>query len=159
MSSTASSLPVHGTLPRQNKSTLGPEKPSFKYFESFLLSELVCTYDKLNIFAKNISCHGLILKDHYLWHWEGSRERQQVLFEKINQRVRISIGMRVSISWWLLQLTVIILAIWRITVNSVLKISFIYLKKLIINFLCSKPHLRPTVLRSIQGYTKSRYTK
>ena len=60
MSSTASSLPVHGTLPRQNKSTLGPEKPSFKFFESFLLLELVCTYDKLNIYAKNISCHGLI---------------------------------------------------------------------------------------------------
>ena len=60
MSSTASSLSVHGTLPRQNKSTLGPEKPSFKFFESFLLSELVCTYDKLNIYAKNISCHRLI---------------------------------------------------------------------------------------------------
>ena len=60
MSSTASSLPVHGTFPRQNKSILGPEKPSFKFFESFLLSELVCTYDKLNIYAKNISCHRLI---------------------------------------------------------------------------------------------------
>ena len=33
--------------------------------------------------------------------------------------------MKVSISWWLLQLTVIILAIWRITVNRVLKISWV----------------------------------
>ena len=158
MSSTASSLPVHGTLPRQNKSTLGPEKPSFKFFESFLLLELVCTYDKLNIYAKNISCHGLI--KIIIYGTEKDREKgNKSYLKKINQRVRISIRMKLSISWWLLQLTVIILAIWRITVNSVLKISFIYLKKLIINFLCSKPHLRPTVLRSIQGYTKSRYTK
>ena len=87
MSSTASSLSVHGTLPRQNKSTLGPEKPSFKFFESFLLSELVCTYGKLNIYAKNISCHGLIKIIIY-----GTEK------EKINQRVRISIRMTVSIS-------------------------------------------------------------
>ena len=47
------------------------------------------------------------------------------LIWKINQRVRGSVRMRVSISWWLLQLTVIILAIWRITVNRVLKISWV----------------------------------
>ena len=45
------------------------------------------------------------------------------LIWKINQRVRSSVRMRVSISWWILQLTVIILAIRRITVNRVLKIS------------------------------------
>ena len=45
------------------------------------------------------------------------------LIWKINQRIRSSVRMRVSISWWILQLTVIILAIWRITVNRVLKIS------------------------------------
>ena len=35
MSSSANSLPVHGTLSRQNKSTLGPVKTIFKFFETF----------------------------------------------------------------------------------------------------------------------------
>ena len=35
MSSPANSLPVHGTLSRQNKSTLGPVKTIFKFFETF----------------------------------------------------------------------------------------------------------------------------
>ena len=51
-SSPATSLPVHGTLLRQNKSTLGPKKTCFGLFEIFLQSELVCTYDKLNIYKK-----------------------------------------------------------------------------------------------------------
>ena len=51
-SSPATSLPVHGTLLRQNKSTLGPKKTCFGLFEIFLQSELVCTYDKLNIYTK-----------------------------------------------------------------------------------------------------------
>ena len=56
--SPANSLPVHGTLLRQNKSTLWLEKPCFGLFEIFLLSELVFTYDKLNIYAKKKnSCH------------------------------------------------------------------------------------------------------
>ena len=38
-----------GHFLRQNKSTLEPKKPSFKIFELFLLSKLVCTYDKQNI--------------------------------------------------------------------------------------------------------------
>ena len=53
----ANSLPVHGTLLRQNKSTLWLEKPCFGLFEIFLLSELVFRYNKLNIYAKNNSCH------------------------------------------------------------------------------------------------------
>ena len=51
-SSPANSLPVQETLLQQNKSTLGPEKTDFKFFEIFLLPELVGTYDKLNINAK-----------------------------------------------------------------------------------------------------------
>ena len=47
-SSPANSLPVNGTLLRQNKGALGAEKTEFKFF----LSELVCTYDNLNIYAK-----------------------------------------------------------------------------------------------------------
>ena len=43
-----------GHFLRQNKSTLEPKKPSFKIFELFLLSKLVCTYDKQNIYAKKI---------------------------------------------------------------------------------------------------------
>ena len=54
--SPANSLPVHGTLLRQNKSTLWHEKPCFGLFEIFLLSELVFMYDKLNIYAKKNSC-------------------------------------------------------------------------------------------------------
>ena len=37
-----------------------PEKTDFKFFEVLLVTELVCTYDKLNIYAKkkkNNSCH------------------------------------------------------------------------------------------------------
>ena len=29
-----------------------PEKTDFKFFEVLLVTELVCTYDKLNIYAK-----------------------------------------------------------------------------------------------------------
>ena len=47
-SSPANSLPVNGTLLRQNKGASGAEKTEFKFF----LSELVCTYDNLNIYAK-----------------------------------------------------------------------------------------------------------
>ena len=53
----------------------GPKKPIFKFFEIFLLSELVCTYDKLNIYAKK-KCRvtstlsdqtgGVFDHDHYL---------------------------------------------------------------------------------------------
>ena len=35
----------------------GLKKLCFKFFEIFLLSELVCTYNKLNINAKKILCH------------------------------------------------------------------------------------------------------
>ena len=39
---------------RQNKGTIGPEKkPSFEiFFEIFVLSELVCSYDKVNKYEK-----------------------------------------------------------------------------------------------------------
>ena len=43
----------HGTSLRQNKNTLRPEKkPSFNCFDFFLPSEVVCTYDKRNKYAK-----------------------------------------------------------------------------------------------------------
>ena len=52
----------------------GPKKPIFKFFEIFLLSELVCTYDKLNIYAKKCrvtstlsdQTGGVFDHDHYL---------------------------------------------------------------------------------------------
>ena len=47
-SSPANSLPVNGTLLRQNKGVSGAEKTEFKFFPS----ELVCTYENLNIYAK-----------------------------------------------------------------------------------------------------------
>ena len=50
--SPANSLPFHGTLLRQNKSTLGPKKKSVKFLEIVLLSELVCSYHKLNFLRK-----------------------------------------------------------------------------------------------------------
>ena len=60
-SSAANSLPVHGTLEGQNKSTLRPEKPSFKFFEIFLLSELAFTYDKLDVYAKTNCVMGTLI--------------------------------------------------------------------------------------------------
>ena len=48
---------------RQNKSTSGPKKPSFEFFLILLQSELVCTYDVLNIYAKKVSCHGHFKND------------------------------------------------------------------------------------------------
>ena len=62
-SSPADSLPVHRTLLRQHNSTLGPEKTEFYVFEIFLPSELVWTYDKLNIYAKKNMCVTGILID------------------------------------------------------------------------------------------------
>ena len=53
-SSPTNSLPIHGTLLRQNESTLGQEKTILKFFEHFLVSELVCIHDKLHIYAKKI---------------------------------------------------------------------------------------------------------
>ena len=53
----SNSLPVYGTLKGQTKSTLGPGKTEFHFFEIFLLLELVWIYDKLNTNAKKSPCH------------------------------------------------------------------------------------------------------
>ena len=57
-SSAANSLPVYGTLLRLDKSTLGSVKTVHVFFEIFLQSKLVCTYDELNIYAKELRVIG-----------------------------------------------------------------------------------------------------
>lgn len=52
----------HGTSLRQNKNTLRPEKkPSFNCFDFFLPSEVVCTYDKRNKYAKKFSFRSVLI--------------------------------------------------------------------------------------------------
>ena len=68
-SSPVNSLPVHGTLLRQNMSTLGPKKKtSSKFSEIFIPSELVCTYDKLNIYAEKIRVIGTLSERRNITH-------------------------------------------------------------------------------------------
>ena len=50
--SPVSSLSVHGTLLSQIRALYGSKNRVLGFFEIFLLSELVFTYDKLNIYAK-----------------------------------------------------------------------------------------------------------
>ena len=67
-SSAANSLPVYGTLLRLDKSTLGSVKTVKTFFEIFLQSKLVCTYDELNIYAKELRVIGTS-KAHSILFW------------------------------------------------------------------------------------------
>ena len=49
-----------GNFSGKIRALYGPKKLSFKFFEIFLLSELVCTYNKLNIDAKKFCVIGTL---------------------------------------------------------------------------------------------------
>ena len=101
-SSPANSLSVHGTILRQNKSTLGPEKPCLGLFEVSLLSELVFTYGKLNIYAKKISCHKHFRDlDFVSVHWNVTkRTRPHLVNYAYLSSTIFKACLRISFSVW-----------------------------------------------------------